>query len=114
MAFVLDQSNTYKCKVEIEVPVGKKTETQDFYAEFKNISQSRLQEMMKQVANQEMLDVDVAREILVGWEGMEMSDGTEVEFNKKNRDMLLDVRGVATAISYSFVESCKNKNIKNL
>ena len=60
-----------------------------------------------------MLDVDVAKEILVGWEGMEMSDGTEVEFNKKNRDMLLDVRGVATAISYAFVESCKNKNIKN-
>ena len=69
---------------------------------------------MRQVANQEMLDVDVAKEILVGWEGMEMSDGTEVEFNKKNRDMLLDVRGVATAISYAFVESCKNKNIKNL
>ena len=113
MAFVLDQSETYKWKVEIDVPVGKKTETQHFYAEFKNISQSRLQKMMNQVANQEMLDVDVAKEILMGWEGMELSDGTEVEFNKKNRDMLLDVRGVATAISFAFVESCKNKNIKN-
>ena len=114
MAFVLDQSDTYKCKVEIEVPVGKKTETQDFYAEFKNISQSRLQEMMNKVATQEMLDVDVAKEILMGWEGLEMSDGSEVPFNKPNRDKLLDVRGVATAISYAFVESCKNKNIKNL
>ena len=113
MPFVLDQRPSYKWKVEIDVAVGKKTETQHFYAEFKNISQSRLQKMMNQVANQEMLDVDVAKEILIGWEGMELSDGTEVEFNKKNRDMLLDVRGVATAISFAFVESCKNKNIKN-
>ena len=113
MAFVLDQSDTYKWKVEIDVPVDNNTETQYFTAVFKNISQTRLQEMMKQVANQEMLDVDVAKEILLGWEEMEMSDGTEVPFNKKNRDLLLDVRGVATAISYAFVESCKNKNIKN-
>ena len=70
--------------------------------------------MMNKVATQEMLDVDVAKEILMGWEGMEMSDGSEVPFNKSNRDKLLDVRGVATAISYAFVESCKNKNIKNL
>ena len=65
MAFVLDQSDTYKCKVEIEVPVGKKTETQDFYAEFKNISQSRLQEMMQQVANQEMVDLTLLYHLIL-------------------------------------------------
>ena len=114
MPFVLDQSPFYKWKVEVNVNKDGTVHTEVFTALFKNISQSRLQEMMQQVANQEMLDVDVAKEILIGWEGMEMSDGSEVPFNKSNRDKLLDVRGVATAISFAFVESCKNKNIKNL
>ena len=113
MAFVLDQSNTYKCKVEIEVPVGKKTETQDFYAEFKNISQSRLQEMMRQVANQEMLDVDVAKEVLMGWEEMENEDGTDVEFNNANLNKALDVMGFATAVGFAFMESSKVRFEKN-
>ena len=114
MPFVLDQRPFYKWKVDINVVVDGKESTESFIALFKNVTQSRFKEMIKMVEEKQLEDVDVAKEILLGWEGLEMSDGSEVPFNKSNRDKLLDVRGVATAISFAFVESCKNKNIKNL
>ena len=47
MPFVIDQSPTYKWKVEVKVNKDGEVSTEIFTAHFKNISQSRFREMVK-------------------------------------------------------------------
>jgi len=113
MPFVLDQSPTYKFKVDINIVSNGKETTESFIALFKNVTQSRFKEMIKMVEEKQIEDVDVAREVLMGWEEMENADGTDVKFNKENLDKALDVMGFATAVGFAFMESCKLRFEKN-
>jgi len=105
MPFVLDQSPSYKWKVEVNVNKDGTVHTEVFTALFKNITQSRFKEMIKMVEDKQIDDIDVTKEILVGWEDMEAADGTQVEFNKSNLHKLCEVRGFATAVGFAFMES---------
>ena len=113
MPFVLDQRPFYKWKVDINVVVDGKESTESFIALFKNVTQSRFKEMIKMVEEKQLEDVDVAKEVLMGWEEMEKADGTDVKFNKENLDKALDVMGFATAVGFAFMESCKLRFEKN-
>tara|TARA_R100000700_G_C3118107_1_gene108274 strand:+ start:105 stop:446 length:342 start_codon:yes stop_codon:yes gene_type:complete len=113
MPFVIDQSPTYKWKVEVRVNIDDKIETQIFTALFKNVTQSRFREMIKMVEDKQIEDTDVVKEVLLGWENMEASDGSQVEFTKQNLNKLLEVRGVATAIGVAFMDSNKEIYEKN-
>ena len=90
MPFVLDQSPSYKWKVEVNVNKDGTVHTEVFTALFKNITQSRFKEMIKMVEDKQIDDIDVTKEILVGWEDMEAADGTPVEFNKSNLNKFVD------------------------
>ena len=79
----------------------------------KNLTQSRFKEMIKMVEEKQLEDVDVAKEVLMGWEEMENEDGTDVEFNKANLNKALDVMGFATAVGFAFMESSKVRFEKN-
>jgi uncharacterized protein YjhX (UPF0386 family) len=105
MPFVLDQSPFYKWKVEVNVNKDGTVHTEVFTALFKNITQSRFKEMIKMVEDKQIDDIDVTKEILVGWEDMESADGTQVEFNKSNLNKICEVRGFATAVGFAFMES---------
>ena len=77
MPFVLDQRPFYKWKVDINVVVDGEESTESFIALFKNVTQSRFKEMIKMVEEKQLEDVDVAKEVLMGWEEMENEDGTD-------------------------------------
>ena len=113
MPFVLDQRPFYKWKVDINVVVDGKESTESFIALFKNVTQSRFKEMIKMVEEKQLEDVDVAKEVLMGWEEMENEDGTDVEFNKTNLNKALDEMGFATAVGFAFMESSKVRFEKN-
>ena len=113
MPFVLDQRPFYKWKVDINVVVDGKESTESFIALFKNVTQSRFKEMIKMVEEKQLEDVDIAKEVLMGWEEMENEDGTDVEFNKANLNKALDVMGFATAVGFAFMESSKVRFEKN-
>jgi len=113
MPFVLDQRPFYKWKVDIIVVNDGKESKESFIALFKNVTQSRFKEMIKMVEEKQLEDVDVAKEVLIGWEEMENSDGTDVEFNKSNLNKALDVMGFATAVGFAFMESSKIRFEKN-
>ena len=113
MPFVLDQRPFYKWKVEVKVNKDDEVSTEIFTAHFKNVSQSRFREMVKMIEDKQIEDVDVAKEVLMGWEEMENEDGTDVEFNKANLNKALDVMGFATAVGFAFMESSKVRFEKN-
>ena len=113
MPFVIDQKPFYKWKVEVRVNKDGEVSTEIFTAHIKNISQSRFNEMIKMVEEKQLEDVDVAKEVLMGWEEMENEDGTDVEFNKTNLNKALDVMGFATAVGFAFKESNEEIFVKN-
>ena len=113
MPFVIDQSPTYKWRVEVKVNKDGEVSTEIFTAHFKNISQSRFKEMVKMIDDKQIEDVDVAKEVLLGWEDLEASDGSQVPFNKSTLNQLLEVRGFATAVGFAFMQSNEEIYVKN-
>ena len=92
MAFVLKKSNTYKWPVSVDVPVdGGKHERVTFDVEFKDLTQSRLLEIAELSSDGTLSDVDIAKEVMVGWAGIQNEDGEELPYSITKRDELLDV-----------------------
>lgn len=112
--FKLAQSSSYKWAVKIELPVdGGKFEKATFDAEFKRLSQTRINELRLQMEVPGYTEQDLAKEVLVGWSGVVDADGNEIPYSEGNRDQLLDVPMVAVAIGISFFESLAGAKRKN-
>ena len=114
MGFKLDQSGTYKWPVPVEVPVDDgRHDKQKFDAEFKRITQSRIREMGQLIETGDLTDVDLVKEVLVGWDGIEDDQGNELKFSQSKLKQLLVVPMVATAIAASFFDSIVGAKRKN-
>lgn len=111
--FKITQNATYTWPVTLEFPVdGGKTEKATFDAEFRRLTQSRVDEIRQAVERGEIKDVDLAREALVGWSGVVDSDGN-VPYSESARDKLLDIPMVATAIVMALLGSISGARRKN-
>ena len=113
MAFVLKQSDSYSWPVKVDLPEDGKLKRHTFEIVFKNVSQSRFQEMIDQSSAGEINDVDVCREVVLGWSGILDEKGEEMPFVQKKFEELLDVLGIPTAIASSFIESRLGARRKN-
>ena len=126
MAFVLKQSATYKWPVTFRVPAdGGKYEKQTFDAEFRRLSQSRINEIQLEVqarikaaekgdpVGTDISDMSIADEVLAGWSGVVDGDGEEVPFGQASKAELLNVPGLAGSIIEAYFESLAGKKTKN-
>lgn len=111
--FKLIQPTSYTWPVTVELPVdGGRTEKATFDAEFKRLSQSRLEEIRGQIERNEIRDVDLVREVMVGWSGV--TDGANpVPYSEAARDQLLDIPMVAASIVMSLFQSIAGAKRKN-
>ena len=105
MAFVLKQSNSYFWPVEVQIPIdGGKFEKSTFDAEFKRLSQDRIEEIRADVIAGSTTDRVVANEVLIGWKGI--NDGSDdVPYSVTARDELLNMPKVAESIIMAWMES---------
>lgn len=111
--FKITTSPTYTWPVSVEFPVdGGKTEKATFDAEFRRLTQSRVEEIRSAVERGEMKDTDLAREALVGWTGVVDTDGP-VPYSESARDQLLEIPMVATAIVVALLNSLSGARRKN-
>lgn len=111
--FKLVQNATYSWPVTVDLPIdGGKTEKATFDAEFKRLSQTRVEEIRHAVERGEMRDVDLAREVMVGWTGIVDSDGP-VPYSESARDQLLDIPQVASALVLALLGSIAGAKRKN-
>ena len=114
MPFILKRDDRFSWPVSFDVPIdGGKFKRETFDAEFRRLSQSRLGEITKQVRTEEVSDLDIAREVLVGWSGIKDDDGEDVPFSESAREQLLDVPMLATAIVAKYFESLQGAKAKN-
>jgi len=126
VAFVLKQSDSYTWPVSIKLPAnGGKRERQTFDAEFKRLPQSRINEIQEEVQKRikaverneqpadEISDVSIADEILVGWDGIVDGDGEAVPYSKAAKAQLLEVPMLAGALITTYFESLAEQKQKN-
>lgn len=112
--FKLIQPESYTWPIVVSVPVdGGRTEKQTFDGTFKRLSQSRIEEIKALIEKNDVTDVSLAKEVLVGWHGVVDAAGEEVPFSEKSRDGLLDVPLVATSVVMAFLESLSGARRKN-
>lgn len=111
--FKITQNATYTWPVSVEFPIdGGKVEKATFDAEFRRLTQSRVDEIRSAVERGEMKDTDLAREALVGWAGVVDADGN-VPYSEAARDKLLDIPMVASAIVMALLGSISGARRKN-
>ena len=82
-------------------------------SELKVLSEEVRKEMIKMVEEKQIDDIEVAKEVLLGWEDLVDAEGQEVPFNKNTLNQLLEVRGFATAVGFAFMESNEEIFVKN-
>lgn len=112
--FKIVQNATYTWPVTLELPTdGGKTEKQTFDAEFKRLTQTRVDEIRSAVERGEMRDSELAREAMVGWSGIVDGDGGQVQFSEKSRDQLLDIPQVSGAVVTALLGSMSGAKRKN-
>lgn len=103
--FKLDVSASYFWPVTVQIPTdGGLFEKATFDAEFKRLSQSRIDEVRADVGGDDFDYVSLCREVLVGWKGI-TAGGADLPYSETNRDAVLDVAGVPLAIIKAFTES---------
>ena len=106
MSFVLKQTDSYKWPVSIDIPIdGGKHQRHTFDGEFRRITQSRVREMGQLIDKGELTDVDVVKEVFLGWDGIENEKNEVVPFSVTALSQLLEVPLVATSIATAFFES---------
>lgn len=114
MAFVLKQSDTYSWPVTFNVPVdGGRHDSQTFDASFKRKPQKWIRDIVKRIDADDVIDTDVARQVLVGWSGVNDENGKEIPFSQKALDQLLEVPTLASAIVLAYFNSVAGVKVKN-
>lgn len=108
--FVLTRDHAYDWPVDVKVPVdGGRFETRAFTARFRIPAKARMDELFRTsgsaTAKAFPNDFDLAREVLVGWKDVEDETGGPLAFDDQNRDALLSVPYVLSAIIEAYLGS---------
>lgn len=112
--FIISQKATYSWPVAVEFPTdGGKTERQTFDAEFKRLSQTRINEIRALIEKGEITDSELARDVLAGWSGVNDANGDAVPFSERALDQLMDVPLVASAVVLAWLGSLTGIKRKN-
>lgn len=111
--FKIIQNPTYSWPVTVEFPAdGGRVEKATFDIELRRLTQSRLNEIRDAIENGTTSDVELAREVVVGWSGITDENG-EVPYSDAARDRLLDIPLVAGAIVMAMFTSIAGAKRKN-
>ena len=112
MALHLDQSPTYRWKVEYVIP-GENGRDQDesFTGVFQRLPQSEIDDLVARANaadGDDLKDREVARELLVGWDGVMSGSGKDaepVEFSEAMLEKLLELPCLGSAVCRAWLDS---------
>jgi hypothetical protein len=112
MSYIIKKIKQYFWPITISEPadgggfIDKKVRVQ-----FKMLPQERIDEIIKNEAEE---DADILRDILVGWDDQAFKDedGNSLVFNEENKDLVLSVPFVRSAMLKGFFESIAGKQGK--
>jgi len=108
--FKIALSDTYTWPVTVDLAEdGGKRHKATFDAEFKRVSQERVDQLVTEPPG----DKALADEVMVGWSGVYDANDQELPYSEENRAKLLSITGVRAAIVRSFFDSLSGAPRKN-
>lgn len=111
--FKIVQPTEYTWPISVEFPTdGGRTEKASFDGVFARLTQTRITEIKDLIEKGQITDIDLAREVLIGWSGV-VDDSGEVPFSNAAKEKLLDIPKVATAVVVALFESLTGSRRKN-
>lgn len=121
MAFKLSVSPTYTWPVKLVLPEdGGHRSVHTFDAQFRRLSQSRIDEIRALVRDMERgridddySDQDAAREVLAGWDGITDDNDKAIPFSESALKTVLEIPTVAGQIVKAWFESLQEAKRKN-
>ncbi len=103
--FKIAQDPTYKWPVNVFIPKdGGKFVKATFTAEFKALPQDEIDGVLTDIRDGRA-DADFAVECLVGWKGVQDSDGSEMVYSDEAKAKLLNIPYARNAVVTAFFES---------
>lgn len=111
--FKIVQTTSYKWPVEFKIPTdGGRFANHSFDAEFKRLTRDEVEALRNRFTDPDTNVADLAREIVVGWDGVSDDSGA-IPFSVSALNRVLEIQGVAPAIVGSFLASCYGVERKN-
>lgn len=103
--FVMQQPDTFTWPVKVRVPLNGTYGEAKFNATFPNMDDDELKELLasNESGGPRLTDREVAERVLLGFEPIEMPDGSRVEFSKESKARLLKMPRAATAVVGTFI-----------
>lgn len=108
--FKIQAKTSFQWPVQVNVPRdGGGFATHEFTAEYKMLDQSKIDIALEKFKND---DSDMLKEVVIGWNGVQDSNGDLLQFTEENRDTLLDIPYVRTALMKGFFEAVSGNKVK--
>jgi len=108
--FKLEKKTTFRWPVVVNVPKdGGGFASYEFTGEFKLHDQSKMDTLLERFRQD---DQDVLRELLIGWSGVQDSNGDELLVNDENRDTLIDVPYVRSEMLKEYFDAVSGNKVK--
>jgi hypothetical protein len=103
--FVTAQPSTFKWPVRVPVPVDGVYKFAEFVGVFPNMSEEDVQKLMPKSpeGHPTRTDLEIATDVLKGWEDVKAPDGTELPFTDENKAALLRGPRVANSVLGTFL-----------
>jgi hypothetical protein len=109
MSFVIDRSGFLRWPVKFSRATdGGEWKDEQFHAHIKKLSQDRIAEIVKtnDDGSAALTDLDLAKELLVGWEDDCKDEGDKaLSYSPQNRDLLLTMPNCDPPISSAVVQA---------
>tara|TARA_Y100001973_G_scaffold81660_1_gene120452 strand:- start:2026 stop:2331 length:306 start_codon:yes stop_codon:yes gene_type:complete len=96
---------------------GKHKRT-DFKCKFKEIKQTEVEKYQQKFSTTDLKALfeaarECAKKVIVGWSDVFDEEGNQVEYNQENLNEVLEIPGLAIAISTTYVNSLNEAKRKN-
>lgn len=95
---------SYPVKVDI-VGDGGKRNTYTFDAIFRRLQREEFSALARAAAAGERDDLSIAREVVLGWKGIQDADGNDLPFSEANFDLVMADWPVLPCVVAAFMES---------
>jgi len=115
MAFKMADNPTFGMRVDVDdLNDAGVIEKSHFLATFKRYTVAELETLRARWLSEGKDDpIWVAREVLVGWKGVQNEDGSVAEFNETNKAKLLSYPPVVAALQQTFWDNVIKTRAKN-
>jgi hypothetical protein len=113
--FMLDQSPSYWWPVTFTLPApdGGQHQSHTFDVQLRRKDGEEINKLFERGQKGQINDVNVCRELVVGWRGVQDADGREVVFSTAALERVLRMPNVATAIVRALIDSLADAPKKN-